>query len=266
MCSVEATRTSPVAGYQAELAALAQKASGDRRCGFLLPPEKSRLGCVSSGEQGWRLNTTVSESNVKAAGNGRYAAANASLNAGDVAVEKVLLPMASIESLVSLPSDGTITFASVEDLEKYISLAQQEGGYCREEILKVFQHFVYGFDGEVCCLNVCTWTVNHADPDSAPPSALNLRVLPQTRISPTKNEPERTYCAVATTDIHSGEELHMDYRRFLLPRFYVEFARSCPEPFDDVRASTLKAVYGSDTDDKCGAPPDGWTAPAGGLL
>ena len=80
--------------------------------------------------------------------------------------------MASIKTLAGLPSDGTNTFASTDELEKYISLAKEEGGCCREEILKLFEHFVFGFDGEVCCLNLCTWTVNHADPDSEPPSAL----------------------------------------------------------------------------------------------
>jgi len=200
------------------------------------------------------LETVVRESNIKAAGNGRYA--QRELKKGQIAVQKTLRPMAGINSLITLPLNSTITFSSVADLEKYISLAAKEGGYAREEILKVFEHFVYGFDGVVCCLNVCSWTINHADESFKHPSPLNMCVEERYRWRGLWRE--KTYAAVATSDIAVGEELHIDYRRFTLPAFYTEFCRTQPVPYGDVRTETCKAVYGGADAASTGVSPVPW--------
>jgi hypothetical protein len=236
-----------VAGYESERSGLGKAAAH----GFLLPPARSLSGKISSEMQGWKVPTEVRESYVKAAGNGRYAKGN--LKKGDIVYEKKLIPMKTVTSLLddANPSDGLITFASVADLERYISLAEVQGGYARAEILKLFEHFVYGFDTKVCCLNLCTYTFNHADENSEkndPNTKLNIRVRE------IQKGGDLYYQGVAMMDIKVGEEFNIDYRRFTQPDFYVRFTDKHGYP--DVRKLTLEAVYGSDAAEKCGVPTD----------
>jgi len=72
--------------------------------------------------------------------------------------EKITVPMASISTLSSLPNCLKITVSTVADLEKYVQLCKSEGGHSKEEILKVFAHFVNGVDGQQASLNVSTWS------------------------------------------------------------------------------------------------------------
>jgi len=178
--------------------------------------------------------TYVATSQISGAGNGRYA--GESIKQGSELIVKVLRPMTTIDTLLSLPSDTTITFSSVNDLERYIKLAETEGGYSRNEILTLFEHFIYGFDSKVCCLNVCTWTVNHADSYE---NGLNCLVV-QKHLS----DGSTAYVGEAMGDIKEGDEFFMDYRKFTQPEFYVEFTKK--HGFKDVRKATLEAVYGSD--------------------
>merc|ERR1711988_163126 len=82
---------------------------------------------------------------------------------GEVVVQKVLIPMGELGSLLYVPKNATITFACEQDLEKYIMLMEREGGFPRDVVLQLYEHFIYGFDRKVCCLNVSTWTINHAE-------------------------------------------------------------------------------------------------------
>lgn len=182
--------------------------------------------------QGWQLATIVRESTIPGAGKGRFAAQT--FKAGSTAIQKPLVPMAQVESLKNLSNDTTITFACVEDLEKYIELAKAEGGYTREEILHYYEHFMYGFDGRVSCLNVSTWTVNHGDKIE---DGLNIVVEEQELPGGAKALAGR-----ALKDILLNEELYMDYRKFKLPEFYMEYTQK--HGFKDVRTATLEAVYG----------------------
>jgi len=198
---------------------------------FLLPMESAIKGVEG---QGWEHATYVATSQISGAGNGRYA--GESIKQGSELIVKVLRPMTTIDTLLSLPSDTTITFSSVNDLERYIKLAETEGGYSRNEILTLFEHFIYGFDSKVCCLNVCTWTVNHADSYE---NGLNCLVV-QKHLS----DGSTAYVGEAMGDIKEGDEFFMDYRKFTQPEFYVEFTKK--HGFKDVRKATLEAVYGSD--------------------
>merc|ERR1712190_312167 len=136
---------------------------------------------------------------------------------GEQLIQKVLMPMSAINSLVSLPNDTTITFKSVLELEKYITLALAEGGYSRSQILQEFEHFIYGFDGEVCCLNYSTWTVNHASKAS---EGLNIIVQEKEL-----DDGRTAYEGICVKDVKPGDELYMDYRRFKLPQFYIDYAK-----------------------------------------
>jgi len=214
-----------------------------RDAAFLLGPENAKKGVP---DQGWQFETEVREATIKAAGNGRFALKT--FAKGPTIIEKNLKPMSSATTLVGVPNNTTFTFKCTEDLEKYITLAISEGGYTRQEILTYYEHFMYGFDGVVCCLNVSTWTVNHAGTDK---EGLNIRVQE-------KELPDGTmaYEGICVKDVKVDDELYMDYRRFKLPDFYVKFTDS--HGFGDVRKNTLIAVYGSDAEAKTGKHGSPW--------
>lgn len=203
--------------------------SAQQKSGFDLGPVNAMNNVPN---QGWQLATIVRQSKIPGAGNGRFA--GQTLKAGSTVVQKPLMPMAQVESLKNLPNDTTITFARVEDLEKYIELSMSEGGYSREEILDYYEHFMYGFDGHVSCLNVSTWTVNHGDNVE---DGLNVVVEEKELPGGAKALSGR-----ALKDILLNEELYMDYRKFKLPDFYIEYTQK--HGFKDVRTATLQAVYG----------------------
>jgi len=92
----------------------------EKKYGFPLGPDNA-LADVKN--QGWALATKVGQSTIAAAGNGRYAAEP--VKAGQVVISKVIKPMATLDSLLGLGNNVTITFATVADLEKYIDLAKK---------------------------------------------------------------------------------------------------------------------------------------------
>lgn len=183
--------------------------------------------------QGWQFDTRCGPSSIAQAGDGRFA--KEFVKAGQVVIRKVLMPMAKIDSLLGIPNDVTITFSTEAELEKYIDLAFKEGGHSREEVLFNMEHFIYGFDGKVGCLNVSTWTVNHGHDIE---SGLNVDVQPE--VLPGGG---LAYSGTAMQDINVGDEFYMDYRKFALPEFYREFAKK--HNYKDVREATVTAVYGS---------------------
>ena len=126
---------------------------------FLLPPERSLLGLS---DQGWQVKTKIATSKVaEGAGNGRF---SEDVVPPDTRVMiKKLIPMSSVGNLVDLAGDMTITFASEEDLERFITQAASEGGHSREAVLNLYENFVWGLDDTRACLNMSTWSVNHGD-------------------------------------------------------------------------------------------------------
>jgi len=197
--------------------------------GFELPPIRSIKGVPN---QGWQYSVEVRPSLIPAAGNGRFA--KEAVKAKSIVVEKVLMPMANIETLVNLPNNASITFATVADLEKYIGLANKEGGYSREEVHDLFEHFMYGFDGQNSVLNVSTWTVNHGDDEQ---KSKNVNVVEKQL-----DGGAIALVGEATSDIQENEEFYMDYRKFALPKFYIDYTNE--HGFKDVRTATVEAVYG----------------------
>lgn len=245
-----------ISGYEAELQNLSNGAALTYK--FPLPTSKSMSGSVPCIDQGWKFKTEVKEAVVKAAGNGRYCAQGEEIKKGDVVVEKIVIPMKDVSTLMDVtktPQNATITFSNEADVEKYIDLSCTEGGYTRAQIVKLFEHFAYGIDGKVIALGQCSWTVNHggdALPDDIA-SSVNLKFVEATRKNAQGVE-ERFHQSVATRDIAAGDEFYIDYRRFVMPDFYARFCEK--NEFDDVRRATLKAVYGGDSVDVCGVPKE----------
>ena len=131
-----------------------------------------------------------------------------------------------------MSGDTVVTFSSEEDLEKYISLADAEGGLSRAQILDLYQNFLWGLDGVRGCLNISTYTTNHAD-NEAITMELNLETV------------DGVECVVGTSmgkDIAVEEELTISYRRFVLPEFYLEFCKK--NEIIDVRTLVLNIVDG----------------------
>lgn len=109
------------------------------------------------------------------------------------------------------------------------SLPQEEGGYSREDLLEVFQHFCWSLDGERGMLCQSTWSMNHGEAGS---DALNV----------IKSEEEGLIVGTAKVDIETGAELCNNYRDMVMPQFYLDF---CAEHgFKDVKAAVVEAIDG----------------------
>eukprot|EP00947_MAST-08B_sp_MAST-8B-sp1_P005216 g5216.t1 len=198
--------------------------------------------------QGWQIPTCVGPSPIPGAGNGRFAEVAA--KKGDVVCRKVQRAMSSIGSISEIPLDSVITFAGEAELEQYVVLYEQKG-YAREEVLKVFEHFIWSYDGKLACLNASTWTINHAGDAS---DGLNLaweETAAETAEVGEKKEKEEgrgTIACVftAAADIAVGVELRNDYRDFRQPQFYLDYCKK--HGFTDVRTAVVKAVYGDEVE------------------
>ena len=111
---------------------------------------------------GWQIDTVVKPSQVaEGAGNGRYSEVD--IPKGTKVIIKKLIPMSAVGKLVDLPGDSTVTFTSEEELESFISKATEEGGHSREQVIDLYENFVWGLDENRACLNISTWSVNHGD-------------------------------------------------------------------------------------------------------
>merc|ERR1712196_155917 len=73
--------------------------------------------------QGFPIATEVGKSTIEGAGNGRYAKQDVA--PGEVVVQKVLVPMGELDSLLNVDKNTTITFECLQDLEKYIMLMEE---------------------------------------------------------------------------------------------------------------------------------------------
>ena len=194
---------------------------------LLLPTEKA-LSAVAN--QGWIINNVVRPSRF---GNGRFAAEL--VMAGKAVCYKPFVPMASVSKLASVPDSACITFSSVDDLEKYVQLAAEEGGHSREKVIDLFANFIWGLDGTRACLNNSTWTVNHADTAA---DGLNIEMVQVKDAS--GNE---AVVSNAIFDIRIDDELHNNYRDFKIPGFYSQYCSD--HDFVDVRTAVIRAVDGA---------------------
>lgn len=182
--------------------------------------------------QGWQISTVVGPSGIPGGGNGRFA--QQAVPRKSKLVVKPLAPMAKIDSLESLPKDRTVTFASADDLEKYVRLGMTEGGFTRAQVMDTFENFIYGFDGTVACLNTSTWSINHSDKIA---DGLNVGF-----VEATLEDGSKALVGEALSDVKVDDELYNNYRDFKLPDFYMAY---CLEnDFKDVRTKVLEAVDG----------------------
>mmetsp|Transcript_89411 Transcript_89411/g.178704 ORF Transcript_89411/g.178704 Transcript_89411/m.178704 type:complete len:200 (+) Transcript_89411:72-671(+) len=189
---------------------------------FISPAEKSAQGVAG---QGWKVETAVRQSTF---GNGRFASEFVGKSA--VLAVKPAAPMARIESLASLPADRMITFASVDDLEKYVKMSEAEAGHSRGAVLSLFEHFIWSLDGKNACLNASTWSVNHADDIEG---GLNVNFF---------IDAQGAVVGEAKVDINAGTEFHNNYRDFQQPEFYLKYCAD--HDFKDVRTAVIEAVDG----------------------
>ena len=197
------------------------------RMTFQLPPERSKLGLP---DQGWTISTEVKQSLIAGSGNGRFA--KESTIGGSRVLVKKLVPMQTVTSLSELTGDSVVTFSSEDDLERYIQCANNEAGLSRAQILDLYENFMYGLDGDRSCLNISTYTTNHADGD---------RITMELNIG-TIDGCESIVGTALGKDIAEGQELTIDYRRFKLPLFYLDYCKK--NSITDVRTLVLNIVDG----------------------
>jgi len=176
--------------------------------------------------QGWSIETRVQESKISGAGNGRFSLENVPGNKR--VVIKKLIPMNDIEKLADLPRDSTITFSNHEDLENFITKAHEEGFHSRDTVLKLFEHFIWGFDGLRVCLNVATWTVNHGDDASMGMIRLRFEII---------DGIEYVVGDTLEEGIKEDQEITCLYHDFVIPDFYKMFCKT--NRITDVRSMVL---------------------------
>jgi len=202
--------------------------------GRLLLPSSNALK-LTGRAQGWRIATAVRPSLIPGAGNGRFACE--AVKAGDIVGVKHVLDMRNVSSLLTVAPDTVASFESQDELEAWAALAEAEGGFDREEVLNLFENFVWSLDGTYsgrACLNTSTWTVNHGAGADA-----NIEWYEE-RSRSSSDEVESFYVGEAMVDIEPETELRQDYGEFRMPHWYLGFCRS--HGFEDVRASTLAAA------------------------
>lgn len=194
---------------------------------FLLPQQRSLEGFK---DQGWQIDTVVKPSQVaEGAGNGRFSEVD--IPKGTKVIIKKLIPMSAVSKLVDLPGNSTVTFTSEEELESFISKATEEGGHSREQVIDLYENFVWGLDENRACLNISTWSVNHGDGIGMGQVELNFEMI---------NGEE--YCVGTTLEegVTKGAEFTNDYRRFIIPAFYTEYCKK--NNITDVRSLVLSIV------------------------
>lgn len=194
---------------------------------------------LPSAAQGWRIATAVRQSLISAAGNGRFV--SEAVRAGTVISVKPVVPMAQLSSLRTLSADQAVSFSTVPELEHYITLRAQEdgGGVPREQVLDLFEHFVWSLDGSDsgrCCLNLSTWSINHAHDSTG---GLNVEFYKDRTVSSDGKEHE-VVVGEAMVDLEVDTELFMDYRTFDMPHYYLAYCDT--HGFKDVRTSVLEAA------------------------
>lgn len=176
--------------------------------------------------QGWNIESRVHESKIPGAGKGRFSLENVPGNKR--VVIKRLIPMNDIENLTDLPRDCTITFSNHEDLENFITKAHEEGSHSRDTILNLFEHFIWGLDDSRVCLNVATWTINHADSANADIIRLRFELI---------DGIEFVVGDTLEEGIKEGHEIVAPYHEFVFPDFYKEFCEA--NHITDVRSMVL---------------------------
>lgn len=184
-------------------------------------PFENSLQAVSG--QGWRCATSVRQSKIAGAGNGRFA--EELVKQGTCLSVKPLVRMAAIDSLVALPADRVISFSDADDLERYINFNESEGGHSRGEVLNLFQNFVWSLDGRRAYLCGSTWSMNHAHEEG-----LNVQKL----------ERDGAIVGEALVDIAVGDELRNNYKEFDLPDFYIRYCGD--NGIRDVRSLVMEAI------------------------
>ena len=127
---------------------------------------------------------------------------------------KQMIPMASVTSLKSVAHDECIMFKSVEEINRFISLYEDEAQQERVDIIDFLAHFISSystFDG--VAVNFCSLMVNHGDPDNG----ANMRLF----------EKDGTKYAETITDVKAGDELYCDYREFdYMDEFWIQFCKN----------------------------------------
>ena len=150
---------------------------------------------------------------------------------GSRVVAKPAIEMAKVERLSDVPNDNTITFANEADLEKYIRLAEKEGGHLRGTVVQEIENFVFGFDDQRVCLNNCTWTINHGEEGSTENLVITFE---------TSEDGTELLVGDAYTDISVGTEIMNNYRDFIIAPWYQEWTRK--NGIVDVRTLVLNIV------------------------
>ena len=123
--------------------------------------------------------------------------------------------MSGILSLEDVSDDAAIFFQSEEEVEKFISLYEEEGQKSRKDIVEFLAHFIGSFqtlNGVAVCFS--SFNVNHGCPNTGE----NIRFF--------EDQESGTLLGKTVADVKKGDEFLTDYRTFdCMDEFWIEFCK-----------------------------------------
>jgi len=163
--------------------------------------------------QGWQVPTTVKSSNVPGAGNGRFA--DIDIPKGTIIMNKPMVPMSQVSSVLSVSSDEVVVFKNSEEVERFIGLYWEEGKQSRKDVFEYMTHYIFSLStSEGVTLNFSSAAVNHGDHG----------VTENTR----SFETDGNHLFKTVADVKAGDELLVDYRRYDFNetgKFWLDFCK-----------------------------------------
>lgn len=128
---------------------------------------------------------------------------------GRIISRKKKVLMSEVSSIRSIPLDTTIVFKNMDDVEKFITLYEKEGGRTRSEVIEYLSHFMFAsdtFEGEA--LHFASNILNHRDDH-------NVHIYHE----------NGEFVMKALTNIKAGEELLRNYHTFCYSEAYTTFCK-----------------------------------------
>mmetsp|Transcript_26385 Transcript_26385/g.40498 ORF Transcript_26385/g.40498 Transcript_26385/m.40498 type:complete len:215 (-) Transcript_26385:155-799(-) len=194
---------------------VAPKQATDKR--LPLPTERALTNAPG---QGWLVPTTVKNSNIPEAGNGRFA--NVDIPKGTVIMSKPMTQMSDVSSLHAISYDEVIIFKNKEDLERFLDMYVKEGNQSRKDVFEYMTHYIFSLStSEGVTLNFSSAAVNHGDPG-----------VTQNTVS---YELDGKHLFKTVADVKAGDELLVNYRNYdfnQTGKFWLDFCKK--EGVDDL--------------------------------
>ncbi len=130
-----------------------------------------------------------------------------------IVMTKPIVPMVEVSSIFDVNEDNVVLFKDKDDIDKFVSLYEEEGKQTREDIIDCLAHFIWTLSSiNGVTLNFSTWSMNHGFPGQGE----NIRFF----------EKDGLILGETVADVRRGDELLNDYRDFdPMDKFWVQYCK-----------------------------------------